>query len=85
MVHYSYRQGCLSHFFPTVVRTMLPYLPLKERVLKAPPSSRKLCADPPERPSTYGNWSKESLSGALKAVTDGMSVRKAAEQHKSLT
>ena len=59
---------------------MWPHLPLKDRVLKA--SSKPVCiAHPLDRPSTYRNWSKESLSGALEAVAKGTSVRRAAEEH----
>ena len=59
---------------------MWPHLPLKDRILKA--SSRPVCiTHPSDRPSTYRNSSKESLSGALEAVAKGTSVRKAAEEH----
>ena len=65
--------GCLQQVI------MLPYCPLKERILKVSSSSMKLCAT--SKHSVYRNWPEESMSSALEAVARGMSVRKAAEEY----
>ncbi len=55
----------------------------RKETKKAPGSKKrpKLCEETAlNRPKEYRQWSEQSMSGALKAVTEGMGVNRAAEE-----
>ena len=61
---------------------MSQYLPLSKRVYRSTSCTQRVASVSQFRPSTYKNWSKESMELAYQAVmNDGISVRRAAIEY----